>query len=54
MANQNEPKKQVHKVTSREDRLKAELKANLGRRKAQAKVRTSASKEQKPQGDLEE
>ncbi len=27
---------------SREDRLKAALKANLGRRKAQAKARTSA------------
>ena len=27
-------------ATSREDRLKAALKANLGRRKAQAKART--------------
>lgn len=35
------PKKQTG-PQSREDRLKAALKANLGRRKAQAKARTSA------------
>lgn len=51
MAEQNEPKKQVHKTTSREDRLKAALKANLARRKAQAKVRTSAEQEKTPKGD---
>jgi hypothetical protein len=31
-------------ATSREDRLKAALKANIARRKAQAKARTAAEK----------
>jgi hypothetical protein len=52
MVQRNDPKKQTQKPTSREDRLKAALKANLGRRKAQAKVRTSVEQEQKPKGDI--
>ncbi|MFP7570341.1 hypothetical protein [Marivita sp. S2033] len=33
------------RAAAREDRLKAALKANLGRRKAQARARTSESKD---------
>jgi hypothetical protein len=36
------------KAQSREDRLKAALKANMGRRKAQAKARSASESEQKP------
>jgi hypothetical protein len=41
-------KKQPKKPTSREDRLKAALKANMGRRKAQARARSAA--DQKNEG----
>ncbi|EDZ43610.1 MAG: hypothetical protein P8P35_06145 [Planktotalea sp.] len=55
MNERNDPKKQSAKPNSREERLKAALKANLGRRKAQAKTRTSAQigarSEQTPKGD---
>ena len=55
MNERNDHKKQSAKPNSREDRLKAALKANLGRRKAQAKTRTSAQigaqSEQTPKGD---
>jgi len=55
MNERNDPKKQSAKPNSREDRLKAALKANLGRRKAQAKTRTiaqiGARSEQTPKGD---
>lgn len=61
MSEQKEHKKQRPQQSSREDRLKAALKANLGRRKAQAKTRTSVEhvKEQTaqvktPEGDTEE
>ncbi|WP_293443638.1 hypothetical protein [Planktotalea sp.] len=51
MNDRNDPKKQSTKPNSREDRLKAALKANLGRRKAQAKTRTKAQIEQTSKGD---
>lgn len=56
MNKQNDLKKQPAKSNSREDRLKAALKANLGRRKAQAKVRTASETngtehKQSPEGD---
>ena len=56
MNTRNDPKKQSLKPNSREARLKAALKANLGRRKAQAKVRTAtnntgAEQKQSPEGD---
>jgi hypothetical protein len=54
MTQTNEPKKQAKKPNSREDRLKAALKANLGRRKAQAKVRTSAERDHTPEGGIKE
>jgi hypothetical protein len=54
MTERNDPKKQTSKSNSREDRLKAALKANLGRRKAQAKVRTHAEQEHTPEGDNKE
>ncbi|UWQ90514.1 hypothetical protein QEZ52_16915 [Aliisedimentitalea scapharcae] len=41
MADKKSPKSGGKSAASREDRLKAALKANLGRRKAQAKARTS-------------
>lgn len=37
----NSRKKQGAKPSSREDRLKAALKANMGRRKAQARARAA-------------
>lgn len=52
MEQTNDPKKKPQKANTREDRLKAALKANLGRRKAQAKVRTNVEQEQKPKGDI--
>ena len=39
MSTSDTPKKPVKQAQSREDRLKAALKANMGRRKAQAKAR---------------
>jgi len=39
MSTSDKPKKPVKQAQSREDRLKAALKANMGRRKAQAKAR---------------
>jgi hypothetical protein len=39
MSTSDKPKKPVKQAPSREDRLKAALKANMGRRKAQAKAR---------------
>ncbi len=39
---EQKPKPQKTSADARSDRLKAALKANLGRRKAQAKARTGA------------
>ncbi len=39
MQSNSDPNKQKHKPTSKEERLKAALKANMGRRKAQARAR---------------
>lgn len=50
MTDQKRPKKQGKSSETREDRLKAALKANLARRKAQARVRTGAEQEQSPKG----
>ena len=41
MQSNSHPNKQKPKPTSREDRLKAALKANMGRRKAQARARAA-------------
>ncbi|AAV97272.1 hypothetical protein SPOA0136 (plasmid) [Ruegeria pomeroyi DSS-3] len=41
MAEQKNPSKSKSAPADREDRLKAALKANLARRKAQAKARTA-------------
>ena len=41
MADKDTPRNKTKTEASREDRLKAALKANLGRRKAQAKARTA-------------
>ena len=43
MADKDTPRKKAKTEASREDRLKAALKANLGRRKAQARARTVQS-----------
>ncbi|WP_205520498.1 hypothetical protein [Tropicibacter sp. Alg240-R139] len=43
MADKDTPRNKAKTEASREDRLKAALKANLGRRKAQAKARTVQS-----------
>ncbi|MGH1577952.1 hypothetical protein [Planktotalea sp.] len=51
MTERSDPKKQSNKQASREDRLKAALKANLGRRKAQAKTRSHAEQQQSPKGE---
>ncbi len=39
--NENKPTPKKHKDAEREDRLKAALKANMGRRKAQARARNA-------------
>ncbi|WP_300512907.1 hypothetical protein [Aliiroseovarius sp.] len=49
MSTFDKPKKPVKQAQSREDRLKAALKANMGRRKAQARVRAD-----KPDNSKEE
>jgi len=49
MADKNSPKKHGKSGDAREDRLKAALKANLARRKAQAKAR--ATSDPKPDQD---
>ncbi len=49
MADKSSPKKHGKSDTAREDRLKAALKANLARRKAQAKAR--ATQDDKPGQD---
>ena len=41
------PAKPAAAPTTREDRLKAALKANMARRKAQARARAAAGREQK-------
>ncbi|NVO54273.1 hypothetical protein HW561_00520 [Rhodobacteraceae bacterium B1Z28] len=41
MADKNSPKKHGKSGTTRDDRLKAALKANMARRKAQAKARAT-------------
>jgi len=46
MNTRNDPKKPPSEAAAREARMKAALKANLGRRKAQAKTRTLAEQEQ--------
>lgn len=51
MTQRNDPNKNSQKQTSREERLKAALKANLGRRKAQAKTRSSAEQEKASQDE---
>ncbi|MFD2740458.1 hypothetical protein ACFSUD_12795 [Sulfitobacter aestuarii] len=43
MAEDTAPKKPREAATSREDRLKAALKANMARRKAQARARAAES-----------
>lgn len=51
MADKNTPKKHGKSGDTREDRLKAALKANMARRKAQAKARaTSEDKTGKDEG----
>ncbi len=51
MADKNSPKKHGKSGETREDRLKAALKANMARRKAQAKARaTSGHKAGKDEG----
>ncbi|MEX0308064.1 MAG: hypothetical protein AB3N12_11830 [Ruegeria sp.] len=42
MADKNSPKKHGNSGETREDRLKAALKANMARRKAQAKARAAS------------
>ncbi len=42
MADKNSPKKHGKSGETREDRLKAALKANMARRKAQAKARAAS------------
>ena len=43
MADKNSPKKHGKSGDTREDRLKAALKANMARRKAQAKARAASA-----------
>ncbi len=51
MAEKNSPKKHGKSGETREDRLKAALKANMARRKAQAKARAvSGDKADKDEG----
>lgn len=50
MTEQSNPKNKAKEPMSKEDRLKAALKANLARRKAQARGRGSAAKQQSPKG----
>ncbi len=51
MTDKNSPKKQGKSGDVREERLKAALKANMARRKAQAKARaTSGDKADKDEG----
>ena len=45
MQSNSHPNKHKPKPTSREDRLKAALKANMGRRKAQARARAASDDE---------
>ena len=51
MAKDTAPKKPATQAQIREDRLKAALKSNMGRRKAQAKARSGA---QVPDNDSNE
>ena len=44
MSEKATPKSQASKPQAREDRLKAALKANMARRKAQARARASEAK----------
>ena len=44
MTKNTKPKSLGPKATTREDRLKAALKANMARRKAQAKARTGENR----------
>ncbi|KPN63445.1 hypothetical protein K3X41_10030 [Aliiroseovarius crassostreae] len=46
MEQKNSPAKPAKKGLSREDRLKAALKANMGRRKAQARARADQAENQ--------
>jgi len=43
MSDKTKPSQPAKPAQTREDRLKAALKANMGRRKAQAKVRAQSS-----------
>ncbi|WP_164726998.1 hypothetical protein [Shimia sediminis] len=45
MQSNSHPNKQKPKPSSREDRLKAALKANMGRRKAQARARATSDED---------
>ena len=45
MERKSPPANKPNKAQSREDRLKAALKANMGRRKAQARARTAGESE---------
>ena len=47
MSTSDAPKKPAKQAQSREDRLKAALKANMGRRKAQARTRAAADAQDK-------
>ncbi|MGR3713890.1 MAG: hypothetical protein ACU0A6_12320 [Shimia sp.] len=48
MERKSPPAKPAQKTQTKEDRLKAALKANMGRRKAQAKARAAG-----PEGQIE-
>ncbi len=50
MAEKNSPKKRGKSGETREDRLKAALKANMARRKAQARARAASDKAGKDEG----
>ena len=55
MAHYNTPQIQKTKAQAREERLKAALKANMGRRKAQNRARqTQAQEKEPPNGANEE
>ena len=50
MTDKNSPKKQSKSGDAREARLKAALKANMARRKAQARARAASDKAGKDEG----
>ncbi|MBO9465171.1 hypothetical protein J7443_08025 [Tropicibacter sp. R15_0] len=48
---QNKQPRKKHKDAGREERLKAALKANMGRRKAQARARSAMAQDVPENGD---